>query len=260
MISSPSNPKLKAIRRLRRSKGPQALLEGPNLLSDALDCGLALTTVLATAGFLERSALTPRLMRSPLALIEVSEEVIASLSDADSSQGVIAVANLPRLGASILPCGPGDRLYLYLDRLQDPGNLGAIARVAEAAGASALALSPGCVHPNHPRALRASAGSLLRLPVAIEVGAEEVASALGAITPRWIALVPRDGIDLYSTELPDRLILALGAEGSGLSSEVLHQAILGITIPVRAPVESLNVAVAAAVVIFELVRRQSSTF
>lgn len=258
MISSRSNPKLKAIRRLRRSKGPQALLEGPHLLADALACGLALDAVFATPDFLARSPLAPRLLRSTPPPLEVSDEVLASLADADAPQGVLAVASLPRLGAHSLRCGSEDRLFLYLDRLQDPGNLGAIARVAEAAGVAALVLSPGCVHPNHPRALRASAGSLLRLRVAIDTDVEALAEALASIGPRWIALTPRDGIDLYRAELDGPLVLALGAEGSGLSSEVLRQTATSLTIPVAEPVESLNVAVAAAVVLFELSRRRSA--
>lgn len=198
----------------------------------------------------------PRLVHTSCALIEVSEEVIASVADADSPQGVVAVAELPRLLASALPCRPTDRIYLYLDRIQDPGNLGAIARVAEAAGATALALSPGCVHPNHPRALRASAGSLLRLPVAVDAEVGEVAASLASAAPRWVALVPREGRDLYRTELSEPMVLALGAEGPGLSEEALRQVAFGLTIPVVEPVESLNVAVAAAIVLFELVRRQ----
>src|SRR6185436_13712949 len=92
-----------------------------------------------------------------------SADVLDSLADADSPKGLLAIAHLPRGGPETLPLRQGS-MYLYLDGLQDPGNLGAIARVAEATGVAGLALSPGSVHPNHPRALRASAGGLLRLP------------------------------------------------------------------------------------------------
>ena len=99
--------------------------------------------------------------------------------------------------------------------MQDPGNLGALARVAEAAGAAGLALSPGCAHPNHPRALRASAGSLLRLPVAVGAEPDALDAHLASARPRWTALVPRDGEDLYRARLDGTLILAVGAEGPG---------------------------------------------
>src|SRR3978361_2217289 len=115
-------------------------------------------------------------------------------------------STLPHTRAPPLPVGPS-RPYLYRDGLQDPGNLGALARVAEAAGAAGLALSPGCVHPNHPRALRASAGSLPPLPVGGNVSPEDFSSHLVAAVPRWAALVPRDGEDLYRADLAGTLVL-----------------------------------------------------
>jgi TrmH family RNA methyltransferase len=259
MIVSRHNRTLKDIRRLVRSKGGRskgdlALLEGPHLLGEALAGGLDLETVLVTPDFLaspEGAALCRRLAAAPL---EVAPEILAELADADSPRGVLAVARLPRPGVAGLPVRSG-AVYLYIDGLQDPGNLGALARVAEAAGAAGLALAPGSVHPNHPRALRASAGSLLRLPVALGVSAGDLAHHLAPAHPRWAALVPRSGADLYSTPLTGTLILALGAEGPGLSPAVGALADLALTIPVAPPVESLNAVVAAALVLFEM-RRQ----
>src|SRR5436305_2895751 len=217
MISSRQNQRLKDIRRLRRSKGDHALLEGPHLVAAALAAGLRLETVLATPELLASAAgrkLARALPEPPLA---VAAELLADLADADSPRGVLAVARLPRGGVAALPLGE-DALYLYLDGLQDPGNLGALARVAEAAGAAGLALSPGSAHPNHPRALRASAGSLLRLPVAVDADPGALSLHLAALHPRWAALVPRDGVDLYHAPLDGTLILAVGAEGPGLSA------------------------------------------
>lgn len=228
-------------------------------MEEALAAGLELETVLATPAFLatgEGAALARRLPISPL---EIAPELLAELADADSPKGLLAVARLPRSGVSALPLRAG-ALYLYLDGLQDPGNLGALARVAEAAGVAGLALAPGTVHPNHPRALRGSAGSLLRLPVASGVTPEALVAhlaALGTDAPRWAALVPRGGTDLYSTPVAGTLVLALGAEGPGLSPAATALADLRLTIPLAPPVESLNAVVAAALVLFE-VRRQRS--
>ena len=129
--------------------------------------------------------------------------------------------------------------------MQDPGNLGALARVAEAAGAAGLALSPGSAHPNHPRALRASAGSLLRLPVAVGVEAAALDRRLAPVAAHagW-PWSPRDGQDLWAAALDGALVLALGAEGPGLSPAPLARADLRLTIPVEPPVESLNATVA----------------
>src|SRR6185436_7511811 len=128
--------------------------------------------------------------------------------------------------------------------------------VAEAAGAAGLALAPGSAHPNHPRALRASAGSLLRLPLAVDVDPGGLGRRLAPLQPRWAALTTRGGESFWTARFPETLILALGAEGSGLSPTVLAQADLRLTIPIEPPVESLNATVAAALVLFEVRRRR----
>jgi RNA methyltransferase, TrmH family len=259
VITSRQNQRLKDIRRLRRSKGDHALLEGPHLVAAALAAGLRLDEILATPDFLA-SAEGRRLARSwgdrTVEPLEVDPDLLAELTDADSPRGVLAVAQVLRSGVSALPIVPA-RPYLYLDGLQDPGNLGSLARVAEAAGAAGLALSPGCVHPNHPRALRASAGSLLRLPIVVAAEPATLSHHLAALHPRWTALTPRDGEDLYSADLTGTLILAVGAEGPGLSPDLLARAGLRLTIPMEPAVESLNVTVAAALVLFELRRRRT---
>jgi TrmH family RNA methyltransferase len=253
MITSRHNSRLKDIRRLRRSKGDHALLEGPHLVGEAIAAGIGLETVLATPAWLE----TPegRDLARSFQCLEVAPELLDEMTDSDSPRGILAVARLPRSGADRLPVRAGG-VYLYLDGLQDPGNLGALARVAEAAGAAALALSPGTVHPNHPRALRASAGSLLRLPVAVGAEAEEVDRRLSTIQARWTALDPRDGINLWEAGLDGALVLAVGAEGPGLSPALRERAGLRLTIPIEPPVESLNATVAAALVLFEVRRRR----
>jgi RNA methyltransferase, TrmH family len=255
MISSRQNQRLKDIRRLRRSKGDHAVLEGPHLVAEAVTAGLFLDTVLATPLYLasaEGAALVRRLAAEPL---EVAPELLEDVTDSDSPQGILAVAHLPRPGLDALPVRRGAP-YLYLEGLQDPGNVGALARVAEAAGAAGIVLSPGTAHPNHPRALRASAGSLLRLPVAVGVDPDSLDLHLATAQPRWAALVPRDGIDLWLASLDGTLILAVGAEGPGLSADLTARADLRLTISMEPPVESLNATVAAALVLFEVRRRK----
>lgn len=255
MITSRQNARLKNIRRLRRCKGAALLLEGPHLVGEALTAGLRLDEVLASPEFLSSPEAAPLLSRLPTPPVAVEGGLLAELTDADSPKGLLAVASLPRTGVGLLPRVRGG-VYLVLDHLQDPGNLGALARTAEAAGATAMALSPGTVHPNHPRALRASAGSLLRLPLAVETTIQEVESHLAGLDPRWVALVPRGGLDLWQAPLQGTLVVTLGAEGPGLSPALERRADLCITIPLAPPVESLNVTVAAAVTLFEIRRRR----
>ncbi len=226
-------------------------------MGEAIASGFEPETVLVTPAWLqtpEGQALRGRLPAPPL---EVEPAILDGLTDADSPRGVLALVHLPRSGAATLPIR-ADGVYLYLDGLQDPGNLGALARVAEAAGAAGLALAPGTVHPNHPRALRASAGSLLRLPVAVAADPADLDSRLSSVHPRWMALVPRGGGTLWQAELGGALVLAVGAEGPGLSGALEARAELRVTIPIEPPVESLNVTVAAALALFEVRRRRTS--
>lgn len=230
------------------------MLEGPHLVGEAVAAGVALETVLATPRFLDSPAgraLAGRLASPPE---EVAEELLSGLLDADSPRGVAAVAALPRAGVEALPVREGGA-YVFADGLQDPGNLGALARSAEAAGAAGLALGSGSVHPNHPRALRASAGSLLRLPVAVGVDAAALDRRLAPARPRWAALAVRGGRPLWEADLSGTLVLALGAEGPGLAAELADRAELRLTVPMAGAVESLNATVAAALVLFEVRRR-----
>jgi TrmH family RNA methyltransferase len=258
-IRSRQNRRVKDMRALLRSKGGRssdalAVLEGPHLVGEAIAAGLELEELLVTPDFLAREEGRRLLAGSSREATVVAPELLRDLTDADAPQGVLAAARLPRGGVTALPRRAGT--YLFLDRVQDPGNLGALARVAEATGVVGLACSPGCAHPNHPRALRGSAGSLLRLPVAWGTTAREVAGHLEAAHPRWIALVAHGGDDLYEVDdLDGSLVLALGAEGGGLSAETETLSALRVRIPLTPPVESLNVATAGAVVLFELRRR-----
>jgi TrmH family RNA methyltransferase len=253
MIRSRSNPTIRRLRRLYHERGDDAVLEGPDLIAEAAAAGIVLETVLVTPRFLagaEARRLQEALPRPPQT---VSAALINELTDADSPRGALGVARLPRGGVAELP--PGDGIYLFLDGIQQPANLGALARVAEAAGARALVLAPGSVHPNHPRALRASAGSLLRLPVAVGVEPAALADRLAPHGHHWIALEPHGGVDLWQADLPGNVVLALGAEGPGLTAAAARLADLRLRVAMAAPVESLNVAVAAALVLFELRRR-----
>lgn len=237
-----------------------ALLEGPHLVSEAIAAGVALEELMITPELAAESVGRELVRSAPCPVIEVAGELLREAGDADSPQGVLAVARLPRSGVAALPRREGG-VYLFLDGVQDPGNLGALARVAEAAGAAGMVCGPGSASPNHPRALRASAGSLLRLPVAAPASAEELTAHLAPLTAQWVALVAHGGQDLYGGGSPSgatasgALVLALGAEGAGLDPALAARAAVRLRIPLAPPVESLNVVSAAAVVLFELRRR-----
>jgi len=257
MITSRDNRKLKDMRQLVRSKTDRALLEGPHLVGAAIDAGKSLEAVFATPEFLQRPEGQLLLARLPSPPIEVAEPLLDEIADADSPRGLLAICELPRSGVESLPVQV-EGIYLYASALQDPGNLGSIARAAEAAGATGLALGEGSAHPNHPRALRASTGSLLRLPVARNVGVEQLQSHLESMSTTWLALDSGEGASIHEVTTTGGLVLMTGSEGAGLPSEALAAADLKVSIPMAKPVESLNVVTAAAIALFEFRRRRSA--
>ena len=269
MIRSRTNPQVRTIRRLRnahrRGKTDLLLLEGPHLTEAAAEAGLPLRHLLATPDFqTQRAELVRRIEhQSGLRAASIDPERLREQADADAPQGIAAIAEPPEAWKSARNAPPvlGPGLHLYADGIQDPGNLGAMARSAEAAGAASLLLSPGTVRPGHPRALRASAGSLLRLPLWTDVNAGLLPSAIRCLvltpefpdrdSPPAFRLFANESLpsDLFST---GTIVLAVGGESRGLSTPLLARADLLLSIPTAAAVESLNATVAASLALFEL--------
>ena len=168
----------------------------------------------------------------------------------DLMRGLSALAHPARVVAVFrradLPAGLDRALGLALWRVADPGNVGTIVRVADALGPAFVALSPGCADPTGPKALRASAGAIFRVPLG------PFADAPG---PR-IGLVPTGGVPLSELELGERATFLLGAEREGLPEDVVDGCDALATIPQSAQAESLNVAAAAAIALYEWRRRR----
>jgi TrmH family RNA methyltransferase len=143
---------------------------------------------------------------------------------------------------------------VYLESVQDPGNLGAIARVVEAIGGAGLLASEGSADVFHPRALRGSAGSLLRVPVAASIDVRLAAESARTSGRTICGTVGRGGEDIFAAVLPEKVLWVFGSEGSGLSSRTHRLLDRKYTIPLAAPVESLNVAVSAGIVLFTAAR------
>lgn len=254
MIESRQNRWVKDIRRIRRSKDPRTLLEGPHLLAEAIAARLPLDCVLMTADCLASPVGSELAARLPSPPLEIDSKLLDSLCESDSPRGALALA--PPLPDSLedLPLEKGG-VYVFADGLQDPGNLGALARVAEATGATALVTGPGSCRLNHPRALRASAGSLLRLPLASNVEPDALARRLADLDAVWATLWPRDGESIYRQSWAGTFVMVVGAEGPGISPRSASLTDLKLTIPMAGSVESLNATVSAAVVLFERARR-----
>jgi TrmH family RNA methyltransferase len=148
-------------------------------------------------------------------------------------------------------------LVLIACDVQDPGNLGAIARVAEAAGASGMIAAGQCADPLSWKALRGSMGSALRLPLAQHETADAAVAEARRHRCRIVATLPRGGTPLAASDLRAPVAILIGGEGHGLPAALVDAADVRITIPMQAPVESLNAAVTAALVAYEARRQRS---
>lgn len=220
------------------------LLEGERMLSDALEAGLRPESVFHTAE--ASAALLTRARGLGAELVEVGERVLRKVSDLPSARGVAALAERPVFSLEAL--APG--LALLLDGVQDPANVGAMVRSAEAFGAGAVLLTAGSAGPFAPRALRASAGSALRVPIVPDLSP---GATLAWIRARNAVLA---GAEAHGGEPPASLsgrrplVLAIGSEGHGFSREIAAGLDLTVTIPLAPRVESLNAAVAAALLLY----------
>lgn len=240
MITSAANPRLKLVRRLtsRRQRERLGLFvcEGEDLVAAALEAGIHPAEVLVDA---ERPPLLDGLDGAepvePRLLAEVS-----SLAHPPRVIGVFRRADLPQLDPADAP-----PVGLALWHVGDPGNIGTILRTSDGLGPAFVALSSGCGDPTGPKALRASAGAVFRVPL----GRFE-----DAPRPR-AALVTRGGVPVPELELPERVTFVLGAEREGLPEDVAAGCELQATIPLEPASESLNVAVSAAIALYEWRRR-----
>lgn len=260
-ISSPDNPLIRTVRRLQRRTGARdkarIILEGIKLASEALDNRIPIEQAVVSRTFLMSEAgesLATRLVRASVEVVQVPDRLLGRMSSLESPEGILLLA---RMTARPLASLAGN-LILVLARVQDPGNVGAMARVAEAAGAAALVKCRGSADPFQPKALRASMGSLLRLPVFEVDVAERSLPELAAKGFTLAGCVPRGGEDYREADLEAPLAVVVGSESSGFPATLAEYFDLRLSVPMKEPVESLNVAVVAALVLYEVARRRQS--
>lgn len=245
----------KAAEALHLGAGLAVLAEGPHLLEEAMAAGLTLVAVVATDAALARPPATR--LPSDVPVYAVSPAGLGRLASTRAPQGIVAVVALDgqRLCLSRerpWPLGKGG-VALALVGVQDPGNVGSLARSARAAGAALVALDGRCARVDDPKTLRASQGALFSLPTARLAGLDAIAAAR-AVGARVVAAVPRGGVAPWHTDLRGPLTLLLGGEGAGLAQALVDQADVRVTLPMVAG-ESLGVAAAGAALLFERSRQ-----
>jgi TrmH family RNA methyltransferase len=236
------------------------LLDGGRLIDEALAARIVIDQLIVQTGARERGAIgrvVAEAEHQRVPVVEVSAPVLAAVSPVRSPSGVVAVARRPVADAGRVFVDAGRSAVIACD-VQDPGNVGAIVRAAEAAGASGVVAAGASADPFGWKALRGSMGSAFRLPVAAHMSAVDATVEAHRRGYRLIAAVPRGGVSLFDVDLSGRVAFAIGAEGAGLTAELLAAADERITIPMDGPVESLNAAVTAALLLYEA-RRQRKT-
>ena len=254
-VTSKNNPRLKEAFRLvassrDRRKAGKCVLEGEHLIDAYARRFGAPLTLVVTDDFIDRPPARRLAERFDASTLVVPAPLFDELSVLPAGVGMLAVIDTPKPSAE-----PFGDFCLLLDGVQDPGNIGSMLRSAAAAGVSHALLSPRCAFAWSPKVLRAGMGAHFHLSLHEDVDLPQWARAHRGRGGRVIATVRDAGEDLYRADLHAPLAVAIGSEGDGLTAELLDAASQRVTIPMPGNVESLNAAAAAAIVLFECVRR-----
>ncbi len=257
-ITALQNPVVKAAAALKQKKYRREqglfLAEGLRTVEEAVSYGVV-QEIFYTAVEDDRTrAVLEAAAARQVPLYCVSSAVMKKLADTETPQGIIAVCAMQSAPLEMLLAT--GRLLLVLDRIGDPGNLGTMLRTADAAGVGGLVLLKGCADIFAPKTVRASMGSLFHVPVVCDV--DEAALVQSAKQAGYSLLVTcLDGADsLYKADLGGRLAFVMGNEANGVSSSLIAAADKRVYIPMQGRAESLNVAMAAGIVLFEALRQR----
>ncbi len=255
-LTSLKNPVVQAARALdtakERTRQGAFLCDGEHMAGEALTvCPERVRTLFVEQGCEERFAALLAKAPQGAVVYTVPRNVMAAISQVKTPQGIAAVVALPE---SVPLQGQQGRLML-LENVQDPGNVGTILRTLDAAGFSGCILTPGCADPYAPKALRATMGSALRIPITFM---EDAPSAVEALNRRGYATIAAslDGEPFYEREsLGEKVCVLIGNEGQGLTREAQQACTHRYKLPMRGGSESLNAGIAAAVMMYDLMNR-----
>ncbi len=250
-VESRQNSRIKELRTAlaRGARTPHVAIEGLHLVQEAVKSGLKLHTVFVRSG---SEALLEQVDVGNAEVLMVAEEVFRSATATEHPQGIAALLEAPQFTTQAMV--RGNPLVVVAAGLQDPGNLGTLVRSAEAFGATGMMLLPGTVSLWNPKTLRASSGSVFRLPV-VALDAAEAFAALRAAGVRLLAAVARDGDS--EADLRGPCALLVGNEGAGLPDAWIAEADARVTIPLPGGVESLNAAIAGSVLLYDAMRQRN---
>lgn len=255
-LTSAKNPLLQTIRRAARAGRPTddglIVAEGPHLVEEAMRGKWRVEEILLTPeGRMRYAGLVHR---AECEVIEVSARAFASTAATESTQEVLALVRPCEWAWSEVTAASA--LVVVLDGIQDPGNAGTIVRSAEAFGATGVVLLKGCAGTANGKLLRASAGSIFRIPFLEGIAASELVAHIEASKLTFYALLPSGEMELSQAEFRGGCALAVGSEGAGVSTEIAAAA-QGVRVP-TGRVESLNVAIACSIALFSAQQQRSA--
>ncbi len=259
IITSSQNPLIKEIKALKtkkyRDKNKIFFIEGIKFVEEAIKYNAEIIKVLVSEKFLKTSSGNKILSLINFEGCEVfllSQKLFNEVSDTENPQGIMAII---KQNQSLLNTFENaNNFYLILDTIQDPGNLGTIIRTADAAGVTGVILSKGCVDLYNPKVLRATMGSIFHLPVFFSEDIIETISNIRSKGIKIIAAFLNGSVSCFEMDAIDNIAVIIGNEANGISEELAAQADLLVKIPMPGKAESLNASIAAALIMFEVVR------
>ena len=251
-ILSVHNPTVQSLRALQKARGRREaglfIAEGSKLVMEALTLRLCRTLLVQADRLAQHGALVEAATLAGCEVLSVSPAVMQAVCETKTPQGVACAAAIPALEGELT-----GRLLVALDGVQDPGNVGTIVRTADAAGFDGVLMSAECADLYSPKALRSTMGSALRMRV---LRTDDLPGALREMKARGYAVAATElgGEDFYAHCPRERAVLVIGSEGHGVSESVRALATHHLALPMRGGAESLNAAVAAGIMMYEMAR------
>ncbi len=264
LITSASNSRIKEAIRIRERRRPGAenlfFIEGTKIVGMALAARVEMREVFFADHFAakkEGGDLLRLLSETAAAVCRVADHVFAKLSDTEAPQGIAAVVSYPILSLDTLP-PVSPTLCVVIDGVRDPGNLGTIIRTSDAAGADAVILLEGTCDAFSTKVIRATAGSIFNLPLALS-GYDELSAWLQKRGMRIAVTAADAALSIFDADLTGPIAFVFGNEASGVRKPIRDAADLAVRIPLYGKAESLNVATAAAICLYEAVRQRTGS-
>lgn len=260
IITSPQNQIIKHVKSLyeksKRDKLGQFFVEGLRIVEDALLNNAEIEFVVVSESSIakkEVEGLVDRLKEKGSLIYEVSDKIFKEISDTETPQGILTVVKKPEFELERV-ISSGEFLVL-LENIQDPGNMGTIIRTADAAGASGIILSKGCVDICNPKVLRSTMGSIFHLPIIKVDNFEEIISNLNENGFNVLAAHLDGQTWHFDVDMRNKTAVVIGNEANGISDNVAKECKL-TKIPMLGKAESLNASVSAGIIIYEYVRQK----